>query len=75
MAQLVAWSMDCKLYRDQKLERIRLVYLLSLAGLSLGFALMSRYQNWETWTQHFLWTAFYSFFLFSAYLMQDSLTE
>ena len=23
---------------------------------------MSRYQNWETWTQYFAWTAFYSFF-------------
>ena len=23
---------------------------------------MSRYHNWETWTQYFAWTAFYSFF-------------
>jgi peptidoglycan/LPS O-acetylase OafA/YrhL len=51
-----------KLYRDQKLNRIKLGYLLSLNGLSLGVALMSRYQNWETWTQYFAWTAFYSFF-------------
>jgi peptidoglycan/LPS O-acetylase OafA/YrhL len=55
-----AWI--AKLHRDQKLKRIKLGYLLSLTGLSLGFALMSRYQNWETWTQYVAWTAFYSFF-------------
>jgi len=57
---LGAWIAN--LYRDQKLNRIKLGYLLSANGLSLGVALMSRYQNWETWTQYFLWTAFYSFF-------------
>jgi peptidoglycan/LPS O-acetylase OafA/YrhL len=56
---LGAWI--AKLYRDQKLSRIKLGYLLSLTGLSLGVALMSRYQNWETWTQYFAWTVFYSF--------------
>jgi len=55
-----AWV--AKLYRDQKLNQIKLGYLLPLAGLSLGVSLMSRYQNWETWTQYFAWTAFYSFF-------------
>ena len=55
-----AWT--AKLHGDQKLKRIKLGYLLSLIGLSLVFALMSRYQNWETWTQYFAWTAFYSFF-------------
>ena len=57
---LGAWI--AKLYRDQKLNRIKLGYLLTFTGLSLGVALMSRYQNWETWTQYFAWTAFYSFF-------------
>jgi len=58
-----AWI--AKLYRDQKLNRIKLGYLLTFTGLSLGVALMSRYQNWETWTQYFAWTAFYSlFFIF-----------
>ena len=51
-----------KLYRDQKLEQIKLGYLLPLVGLTLGIALISRYQNWETWTQYSAWTAFYSFF-------------
>jgi peptidoglycan/LPS O-acetylase OafA/YrhL len=55
-----AWI--AQLYRDQKLKRFNPGYLLSLTGLSLGVALMSRYQNWETWTQYFAWTAFYSFF-------------
>jgi peptidoglycan/LPS O-acetylase OafA/YrhL len=58
-------SWIAKLYRYQKLNRIKLGYLLTLTGLSLGFALMSRYQNWEAWTQYFSWTAFYSlFFIF-----------
>ena len=51
-----------KLYRDKKLNRIKLGYLLSLTCLSLGISLISRFQNWETWTQYFAWTAFYSFF-------------
>ena len=51
-----------ELYRDQKLNRIRLGYLLFLTCLSLGISMISRYQNWETWTQYFTWTAFYSFF-------------
>jgi peptidoglycan/LPS O-acetylase OafA/YrhL len=55
---LGAWI--AKLYREQKLNRIKLGYLLTLTGLSLGVALMSRYLNWETWTQYFSWTAFYS---------------
>jgi len=57
---LGAWI--AQLFRDQKLNRIKLGYLLTLTGLSLGVALMSRYQNWVTWTQYFSWTAFYSFF-------------
>jgi peptidoglycan/LPS O-acetylase OafA/YrhL len=57
---LGAWI--AKLFREQKLNRIKLFYLVSLVGLSLGVSLMSRYQNWETWTQYFAWTAFYSFF-------------
>ena len=57
---LGAWI--AKLYRDQKLNQIKLVYLVPLAGLSLGVALMSRYQNWEAWIQYFAWTVFYSFF-------------
>lgn len=57
---LGAWI--AKLYRDQKLERIKLGYLLPLTGLSLVVSLMSRYQNWETWTQYFAWTTFYSLF-------------
>jgi peptidoglycan/LPS O-acetylase OafA/YrhL len=60
---LGAWIAE--LYRNQKLERIKLKYLLIFAGLSLGVSLISRYQNWETWTQYFAWTAFYScFFIF-----------
>jgi len=54
-----------ELYRDQKLERIKLKYLLPFLGFTLATALISRYQNWETWTQYFAWTAFYSgFFIF-----------
>ena len=60
---LGAWI--AHLYRDQNLKRLKLTYLLSLIGLSLGFALISRYNSWETWTQYFAWTAFYSlFFIF-----------
>ena len=60
---LGAWF--AKLYRDKKLERIKLCYLLPLAGLTLGAALIGRYLNWETWIQYFAWTAFYScFFIF-----------
>jgi peptidoglycan/LPS O-acetylase OafA/YrhL len=57
-------SWIAKLYRDQILNRIKLSYLLSTIGLSLGVALMSRYQIWETWTQYFAWTAFYSLFFY-----------
>ena len=57
---LGAWIAN--LYRDQKLKGIKLSYLLPLSGLTLGAALASRYQNWETWTQYFAWTSFYSFF-------------
>ena len=53
-----AWI--AQLFRDQKLGKVRLAYLLPLTGLTLGIALMSRYQNWETWTQYFAWTSFYS---------------
>jgi peptidoglycan/LPS O-acetylase OafA/YrhL len=55
-------ALIAQLYRDQKLKRFKLGHLLSLTGLSLGVALMSRYHSWETWTQYFAWTAFYSFF-------------
>jgi len=57
---LGAWI--AKLYRDQQLDRIKLIYLLPFTGLTLGVSLVSRYQNWETWIQYFGWTAFYSFF-------------
>ena len=60
---LGAWI--AKLHRDQKLKQFKIGYLLSATGLSLVVALMSRYQNWETWTQYFAWTAFNpSFFIF-----------
>ena len=60
---LGAWI--AKLYRDQELDRIKLKYLLPFLGFTLATALISRYQNWETWTQYFAWTAFYSgFFIF-----------
>ncbi len=55
---LGAWI--AQLYRDQKLILIKLDYLLTLSGLSLGVSLMSRYQNWESWTQYIAWIAFYS---------------
>ena len=57
---LGAWIAE--LYRDHKLDLLKLQYLLAFAGVSLGVSLISRYQNWETWTQYFAWTAFYSFF-------------
>jgi peptidoglycan/LPS O-acetylase OafA/YrhL len=57
---LGAWI--AQLYRDQRLNGIKLGYLLSSTGLSLGVALMSRYQNWEGWAQYFAWASFYSFF-------------
>jgi len=55
-------SLIAQLYRDQKLDQIKLIYLLPFTGLTLGFSLVSRYQNWETWIQYLSWTAFYSFF-------------
>ena len=55
-------ALIAKLHRNHKLKQFNLGYLLSATGLSLGAALMSRYQHWETWTQYFSWTAFYSFF-------------
>jgi peptidoglycan/LPS O-acetylase OafA/YrhL len=57
---LGAWI--ATLYRTQKIQRLRLVYILPLTGLNLAVALISRYQTWETWTQYMAWTAFYSFF-------------
>ena len=51
-----------KLYRDQKIERIKLRYLLPINGFILGVAVISRYQNWESWAQYFAWTTFYFFF-------------
>ena len=57
---LGAWI--AKLYRDQQLKRIKLIYSMPAVGLTLVIALISRYQNWETWTQYFAWTAFYFFF-------------
>jgi peptidoglycan/LPS O-acetylase OafA/YrhL len=57
---LGAWI--AKLHREKTLEQIQLSYLLLLGGLTLGIALVSRYKNWETWTQYFAWTAFYYFF-------------
>jgi peptidoglycan/LPS O-acetylase OafA/YrhL len=57
---LGAWI--AKLYREQKLERTKLSYLLPLGAMTLCIALVSRYQIWETWTQYFAWTAFYFFF-------------
>ncbi len=57
---LGAWI--AKLYRDQKLKRIKLCYLLLLVGLTLVVSLISRYKNWESWIQYFAWTTFYSFF-------------
>jgi peptidoglycan/LPS O-acetylase OafA/YrhL len=61
---LGAWIAE--LYRSQKLARIKLKYLLPFLGFTVVTALISRYQNWETWTQYFAWTAFYScFFIFS----------
>jgi peptidoglycan/LPS O-acetylase OafA/YrhL len=55
-----AWI--AQLFRDKKLDRIRLIYLLPFAGLTLAVSLVSRYQDWETWIQYFGWSAFYFFF-------------
>ena len=58
-----AWI--AQLFRDQKLGKVRLAYLLPLTGLTLGIALMSRYYNWASETQYATWTTFYSlFFIF-----------
>ncbi len=70
---LGAWI--AKLHRDQKLKLIKLGYLLSLAGLSLGVSLISRYQSWETWSQYFAWTAFYSFFFIFSLSYTDLLNR
>jgi peptidoglycan/LPS O-acetylase OafA/YrhL len=51
-----------QLYRDQKLDRFSLYYQLPVIAISLSFALLSRYQNWEHWAQYIAWTAFYLFF-------------
>ena len=60
---LGAWI--ASLYRDQKLDRIKFPLLLLLLTLTFVVALISKYQNWETWKQYFAWTAFYSlFFIF-----------
>jgi peptidoglycan/LPS O-acetylase OafA/YrhL len=56
-----AWI--AQLFHDQKLSKVKLGYLLSLTGLTLGVALMSRYYNWASAIQYAIWTAFYSLFL------------
>ena len=56
-----AWI--AQLFRDQKLGKIKLSYLLPLTGLTLVVALMSRYYNWVSEIQYASWTAFYSLFL------------
>jgi peptidoglycan/LPS O-acetylase OafA/YrhL len=55
-------SWIAQLFRDERLNSIKLSYFLPTVGLTLGVSLVSRYQNWETWIQYFAWTAFYSFF-------------
>ena len=67
--------MVCKALSRAEIRPIKLICLLPLAGVTLGSALISRYQNWETWIQYFAWTAFSPFFLFFAYLIQDSFTK
>ncbi len=57
---LGAWV--SQLYRDQKLAKLGLCYQLPLMGISLFFALLSKFEDWESWSQYLTWTAFYLFF-------------
>ena len=57
---LGAWI--SQLYRDKKLDGFKLYFQVPVIALSLSFALLSRYQNWESWSQYIAWTVFYLFF-------------
>jgi peptidoglycan/LPS O-acetylase OafA/YrhL len=57
---LGAWV--AQLYRDQNLNNFKLHYHVLILATSLGFALLSRYQQWESWVQYLAWVAFYLFF-------------
>jgi peptidoglycan/LPS O-acetylase OafA/YrhL len=57
---LGAWV--SQLYGDQKLGSLKLHYQVPIMVLSLSFALLSRYQNWDSWLQYIIWTTFYLFF-------------
>ena len=57
---LGAWV--SQLYRDQKLNGLKLYYQVPVISISLSFALLSRTQGWEAWAQYIAWTIFYLFF-------------
>jgi peptidoglycan/LPS O-acetylase OafA/YrhL len=63
-----------QMYRNQKLGSFKLFYQLPVIALGLSFALLSKYQNWEYWTQYIAWTVFYLFF-FIFCLSQSSLLQ
>ena len=59
---LGAWI--ASLYRDNKLSKLKIFPVSSTLILFLIFALASRLQKWEEWTQYACWTGFYfTFFL------------
>ena len=51
-----------QLYRDKKLFGFKIHYQMLALPASLGFALLSRYENWAYWAQYCTWMAFYLFF-------------
>ena len=64
-----------KLYRENKLDSFPLWLILPTGLLSLTLALASRWQNWDTWLQCFLWTDFYFLVFFLTLQKSDFLTN
>ena len=59
---LGAWI--ASLYRDNKLSKLKIFPVSTTLILFFIFALASRLQKWEEWTQYACWTGFYfTFFL------------
>ena len=62
-------------YREKKLDGFKINCQISVMALSLSFALLSRYQNWESWLQYLIWTTFYLFFFIFSLSQANSLSQ
>ena len=60
---LGAWV--ARLYSKERLDKFKLYFQLPILSIAFAIALLSRYENWESWLQYIPWTTFYlSFFIF-----------